>query len=180
MSAMRSSHPNPWLDQLTQYGAALVAVVMLLAAVGQMLLALLGAPVMLLTALFTLGLTPFILMLTTATPAVQVEPDALIIRPRVWRAQTVPWSAVRAVKPYPLLPPPDGEISRQYLTGKRKYRPAEGMMLVIDGLPWQYRIAGVLAGEGFTPVIAVTTRTHTDYDRVIAAISERVAPDVIT
>ncbi len=161
------THPIQWLDRLTQYGAAAVLVVMLAAAVLQLVLAVMIAPAFALTALFTLALAPFILMLTAATPAVTVAPEGIILQPRVWKTQMIPWQAVTAIKPYPLLPPPDGEMSRRALAGRRNYRPAEGLMLVIPSLPVQYRVAGALAGEGFIRVIAVTTRTHARYDVLV-------------
>jgi hypothetical protein len=48
------------------------------------------------------------------------------------------------------------------------------MMLVLPDLPLPYRVTGVLAGEGFIPVIAITNRTHTAYDDLIAEITRRV------
>ena len=164
------THPKPWLDGLTQYGAAALLVLILVGVALQLVLALAGASVFVLTALFTLALAPFILMLTTATPPVKVSPEELIVQPRLWKVQVIPWSAVTAVKPYPLLPVPDAEVSRKFLTGRERYRPAEGIMLVIPDLPFQYRVTGLLAGEGFVPVIAVTTRTHTDYDALVKKI----------
>jgi hypothetical protein len=50
-------------------------------------------------------------------------------------------------------------------------------MLVIPSLPAPYRIAGFLAGEGAKPVIALTTRTHSDYDALVEAIQIRT-PDL--
>ena len=164
------THPKPWLDALTQYGAAALLVLILIGVPLQLVLALAGAPVFVLTALFTLAFVPFILMLTAATPSVKIGPEGLSVQPRLWKAHEIPWSAVTAVKPYPLLPVPDAEISRKYLSGRMHYRPAEGIMLVIPDLPLQYRITGVLAGEGFVPVIAVTTRTHTQYDALVKKI----------
>ena len=168
MRLMQSNHvhPKPLLDRITQYGAAVVIIIMALAAVLQVLLAVFVVPslIFLLTALFTALLIPFMLVLTTATPAVTVTPEGITVHPVIWKARSFGWDAVQAVKTYPLLPPPDGETSRKMLTGRSNYRPAEGLMLVIPALPVQYRITGLLAGEGFTPVIAVTTRTHDRYD----------------
>jgi hypothetical protein len=156
-------HPNPWLDRLTQYTALTLLILILISLPLQGVLVLAGAPVFGLVALFTLALAPFVLLLTITTPAVTVAPDGLTVQPRIWKTQVVPWAAVRAIKPYPLLPPADAETSRRYLAGRTKYQPAEGLMLIIPTLPLQYRITGLLAGEGWTPVIAVTNRTHTQY-----------------
>jgi hypothetical protein len=169
-------HPNPRLDSFTQYSALALCLVILLAAVAQILALLVGAPgAFVLTALLTLAFVPYILLLTTATPAITVTPEGLTIQPRVWREQFVSWDAVRAIKAYPLLPTEDGEVMRKALSGRKGYSPAQGKMLIVDGLPFQYRITGWFAGEGFTPVIAITNRTHTDYDRLIEQIERYLA-----
>ena len=49
-------------------------------------------------------------------------------------------------------------------------------MLIIPSLPLQYRFTGLFAGEGFTGVIALTNRSHTDYDALIKQVEKHVAP----
>lgn len=175
---MKSSHahPNPTLDRLTQYGAAALATLMLLAALAQLSLAFSVYPpgIFVLTAVITLLLIPFVLMLTTATPAVSLTHEGLSIEPLIWKKRLVPWDAVKAIKRYPLLPQADAESGRKAALGRKRYRPAEGIMLVIPGLPPQYCIAGWLAGEGWTPIIALTTRTHRDYDQLVGSIRAKV------
>lgn len=169
---MKAKHPRSGQNRLLHYGAIGLVIVMVIAAALQVVLALLIQPglLFLLTAFFTLALTPFILSLTTATPAVTIAHEGLTIEPVVWKSRFVPWDAVQAVKPYPLLPQASAETTRRAMVGRRKYRAAEGMMLVIPSLPVQYRIIGWLAGEGWTPVIAVTNRTHRDYETLISRI----------
>lgn len=159
-------HPNPTTDRLAQYGGLGLIVVMIAAGLGQIGLALAqsGLPLFLLSGLVTLSLTAPVMLLTCATPAVSIAPEGITIQPRVWRERFVGWSEVRAVKDYPLLPPRDTEAGRRALVGRGRYRPAEGIMLVIPSLPLPYRITGLFAGEGFTGVIGLTNRTHTDYD----------------
>jgi hypothetical protein len=167
-------HPNPLLDRITQYGAIAVIVVMLVAALLQIVLAFLGVrlgALFLPMALFVVLLTPFMLMLTTATPGITISPEGIEIQPLIWKRQFVPWSEVRAFKPYPLLPQHDSEIGRKALAGRKRYQPAQGKMLVVPRLPVQYRIVGFLAGEGWTPVIAVTNRTHQEYEKLVKKIS---------
>ncbi len=113
-------------------------------------------------------------MLTSATPAVSVAADGITIQPRVWRDRFVAWGEVRAIKDYPLLPPKDAEVTRRTMVGKKRYRAAEGKMLIIPSLPLQYRFTGLFAGEGFTGVIALTNRSHTNYDRLIAEVERHV------
>jgi hypothetical protein len=74
------------------------------------------------------------------------------------------------VKVYPLLPSADAETTRRLTVGRIKYRPAAGIMLVIPGLPPQYRIAGFFAGERAAPIIALTNRAHADYERLVEAV----------
>lgn len=165
-------HPRPQQARLTQYSALAVFLLMLLTVGLQAVLALaLGGLLMLLTALITLLLALFLIPPTATTPAVTVTPDGLRLHPVVWRERFVPWSAVSAVKRYPLLPHPDAEMSRRALTGRANYQPAAGIMLVIPGLPPQYRVAGFLAGERGQPIIALTNRTHTDYNTLIEQIA---------
>ena len=194
---MKTTHPKPQQNRLVQYGAAFVSLLMLAAAGLQVLLAVIVTPGLIfgLTALITLLLIPFVLLLTAATPALTLSPEGLTLEPMIWKRQFVPWGQVTAVKPYPLLPQAEAEttrravvgrnnyqaaagvmlnvtlcFTRRQLVGRNKYQAAAGIMLVIPGLPLQYRIAGVLAGEGGQPVIAITNRTHTDYETVVDQI----------
>lgn len=163
-------HPNAASDRLAQYGGVGLVVVMVLAALGQIVLAANGLPLFLLSGLVTLTLIAPVMMLTSATPAVSISPEGITIQPRVWRERFVRWSDVQAVKDYPLLPPKDTESGRRTLVGRSKYRAAEGKMLVIPSLPLPYRFTGLFAGEGFTGVIGLTNRTHTEYDALIRQV----------
>ena len=173
-------HPNPATDRIAQYGGIALAVVMVAAALGQIVLATVGLPLFLLSGLVTLGLIAPVMMLTSATPAVRVSAEGITIQPRVWRERFVGWEDVRAIKDYPLLPSKDAESGRRAMVGRKRYRPAEGKMLVIPSLPLPYRFTGFFAGEGFTGVIGLTNRTHTDYDALIKQVnkySKRSAED---
>ncbi len=169
---MKSIHPRPAQNRFIQYGAIAVFVVMLLAAALQIVLALAIRPggLFFLTAVITLLLSPFVLLLTTATPGVTVTPEGITIEPVIWRHCFVPWADVAEVRPYPLLPQAGAETTRRALAGRSKYAAAAGIMLVIPVLPVQYRIVGVLAGVGGQPAIAVTNRTHTGYEQLVALI----------
>lgn len=167
--AITHAHPSPALNRAVHYGALAVLIVLAASVPLQVLLALSGARggLFTLSALATLLLALPILLLITATPAVSISEDGLTVHPVIWRARFIPWQAVRELKDYPLLPPPDTEVGRRVLVGRRKYRPAQGVMLVIPGLPAQYRVTGFFAGEGLTSVIALTSRTHTDYEQLV-------------
>jgi hypothetical protein len=165
-------HPNLRLERVTQYGALALIIVMLLGAAGQVGLALSGLPLglLLITGIITLLLIAPVIMLTTATPAVSVSAEGIQIEPMIWRSRLIRWEEIRAIKPYPLLPPADVEVGRKALTGRRRYRPAEGIMLIVPSLPLQYRFTGLFAGEGFVGVTALTNRSHTGYERLVKTV----------
>lgn len=172
MKAVTHTHPRPRLDWLVQVGALVVTGVMVTSAPLQVLLTLAGAPggLFVLSAFFTVLLAAPVLMQTAVAPAVTVADAGLTLRPVVWKARFIPWDAVRAVKIYPLLPTVDSESLRRLVVGKNSYRAVEGIMLVIPGLPAQYRIAGFFAGERAAPVIALTSRAHTNYDQLVRVV----------
>lgn len=165
-------HPHPRLQRIVQYGALGVVIIMALSAPAQIALTLLGAPggLFILSAVFTLLLALPVLMLTAYAPAVRVDVQGITLLPVIWKPQTIPWGEIAAVKVYPLLPLADSEVSRRLIVGKHRYRPAAGIMLIIPGLPPQYRIAGFLAGERAAPVVALTNRAHVDYDKLVKTV----------
>jgi hypothetical protein len=172
---MRSihNHPNPLLNKLTQYGAIVLLVVMLTGAVALVVLGITDPRLLLLApaGLIVLALAPAVLMVTTISPPLTVSPDGLTVRPTIWRSVDVPWSAVREFSEYPLLPPSDSEIGRKMISGRKKYRPAEGKLLVIPSLPAIYKINGLFCGRGLTPVIGFTNRSHADYDKLLKKVT---------
>jgi hypothetical protein len=168
-------HPRPATNRLIQYGAGVLMGLMVVLAAAELVLGVLRAPLLILAAPVTLAMILPVLMLTTATPEVTISAEGLTIQPTIWKTQQVAWRDVRAIKEYPLLPPAHSETGRKLVVGRQKYRPAQGKMLVIPSLPPQYRVTGWFAGEGFTAVIALTNRTHTDYERLIQQIEQHVA-----
>ena len=162
------THPNPLLDRATQYGALTLAVIMLLSVPLQVLLTVLGAPggLFVITALIVLALTPTVLMLTATTPAVTLQADGIWLEPHIWRRRFVPWEQVTALKVYPLIPKENEEVQRRTFVGRKNYTPTAGVMLVIPSLPLQYRIAAFFAGENGKGIVALTSRTHTEYAKL--------------
>lgn len=165
-------HPKPTLNRAIQYGAVGVLIIMGISVPLQILLALTGLPGGLL--IFSAGATLFlaapVLLLTVATPAVSVADDGITLHPVIWRTLFIPWEAVRVLKDYPLLPPAETEVSRRAFVGRKKYQAAEGVMLVIPSLPIQYRVTGFFVGERLTPVIALTNRTHSEYEKLVKRV----------
>lgn len=170
-------HPNPARQRLTHFAAGALLIVMLLSVIGQIVLTVGGVfgGLMLITALLTALLILPVIMLTTAAPPVTISAEGITLHPHLWRRRFVPWGDVQAVKDYPLLPPRDAEAVRRVAVGRKRYRAAEGIMLIIPSLPPQYRIHGFFAGEGFAPIIALTNRTHQDYDQLAREVRQYTA-----
>lgn len=168
-------HPKPTLNRLAHYIVALLLIPLWLTIPAQLVLTLLlPGGIMLVSALLTLLLSLPLLLFLFATPEVSLSEGGIEVRPVVGRAHLLPWKSVRAIKDYPLLPRPDQETERRALMGRRKYRAAAGKMLLVEGLPFQYRAAGFFSGEGWRPVIALTNRTHTDYEALIGQVTTQL------
>jgi hypothetical protein len=168
-------HPKPNQDRLIQYGAVVLAGIMLLCVPLLMVLTLTGAPggLFILAGIVLFLLTPPVLMLTALSPPVTLSDDGLQVSPRIWRERFIPWDDVVAVKTYPLLPNESQEVNRRNFVGRRNYTPADGFMLVIPGLPLPYRIAAFFSGEGGKGIVLLSNRTHTDYDHLKKQIIRR-------
>ncbi len=169
-------HPQPSGYRLRQRLAFALLIAILLGAIGQLVLAiLLKGFLFLLTSITLLAFAPFVLMLLSSTPPLTVSEQGITIRPLFWKHRFFSWSDVLAFKPYPLLPRPDQEAERRLVQGKQKYQAADGMMLVVRGLPLQYRCAGYFAGEGGKPIIAFTNRTHANYGQLVKQIEQHLS-----
>lgn len=165
------AHPRPAQYRLSQFiGAALMLALVVSVPLQFALAFVTGGLLFLLTAPLSLLLLLPLAMLTSATPPVSIDAAGLTLKPLLWPDRVIAWGEIRAVKPYPLLPPQESESVRRAMVGRKKYQTAEGVMLIVPGLPIQYRAAGFFAGEGLTPIIAVTNRTHTNYDRLVKQI----------
>lgn len=169
------SHPNPTSDTFRQVGGAWLAALMALAGAAALLFGLGDSRLRLMipVAVAVWALVAPVLMLAFASPAVEVTAEALVVHSRVSGRRSVPWAAIAAIKDDPLLPSENGEAVRRVMVGRRKYQPPRGRLLVIPSLPLPYRFLGLFAGEGLTGALAITSRTHRDYDRAISEIERR-------
>lgn len=138
----------------------------------------LSAPLFFLMSVILLLLSMPPVMTIVNTPPLIIRDEGLILRRFIGGERTIGWDEIDCIKAYPLLPQADQEILKQYLIGRNKYRPAEGIMLIIPTLPLPYRIGGVLTAEKGNPVIAFTNRTHSDYDTLKHRIM-RYAPHAV-
>lgn len=175
MKPTTHKHPQFQLNRLIQYGALIIVVILIIMAPLQVMLTLAGAPggLFICSAFVTLLLALPLLMLTAITPSISTSPEGITIDPAIWKSHQIAWDDIQAVKVFPLLPQADAEITRKIFVGRKKYNPAEGIMLVIPALPMQYRIAGFFAGAGSQPIIAITNRAHNDYDQLFTTILEQ-------
>jgi hypothetical protein len=165
------AHPNPFQYQLEQWGALLLALLIIFAAVGLVVLAfLIPAPLFGIMALLLIALLAPVLMLLLLTPPVQIEADGLRIKPRFGGERFIAWGDIERLENYPLLPSANQEVLRQAFVGRKQYRAAEGIMLIVPSLPAPYRIAGFFAGQKGVPILAFTNRSHSDYYALKEAI----------
>jgi hypothetical protein len=163
---------NPRAYTISQYVSAAAIALLALSAPAQAAVGLIvpGAVLFVFTGMLSLLLILPLLLNLRATPPVTIDAGGITLSPRVGRELSLSWTAVREIKPYPLLPPTDAEAVRRMAAGRKKYSAAEGIMLTSDALPWPYRAVGWFAGEGWRGAFAVTNRSHADYARAKAAI----------
>ncbi len=169
-------HPNMGWYKLSQRLMAFLLGIMLLALPLQVLLAFLtGGGLFLLTA-FMLGLlTSPLVMFLSASPPLKLSTEGITIQPLWWKERLIRWEDITEMKDYTLLPNTNSEVERRMLQGRKRYQMAQGKMLIVPSLSWQYRVAGYFAGEGGKPIIAVTNRTHTPYDDLIKRLEKHLS-----
>lgn len=170
-----SNHPHPnaktqrligWLAGLGLMGTVLGSIGLLILGFGY------GLGLMVLMVPFLLGLSTPLFLITSLHPAITVEENGLRLKPLVFPASFVRWEAIQQITKHTLLkPPPPSKLHR--LT------PHEGDMLLVlpNTLPWHYRMVGWMAGHGFTPVFAISNRTHVDYERLRDTVKKHLTPD---
>lgn len=121
----------------------------------------------------TLLFLPAVIYISAATPPVTLTDEGVRLRPiALWRERFIPWEQIDAAKVYPLIPSAETEIVRKALVGRRKYSPADGIMLVSRALPLPYRFVGFFAGEGTKGVVGLTNRTHQNYDALVKFVAK--------
>lgn len=144
---------------------------------GQILLVLLGvtagAGPMALLMLFTAALAVPLIIGAVLTPPLTRTPDGLILHPMLGRPRTVPWTRVRALRPYNLLPADEPFV--QLLIGKAHMPRRDGRWVIVDGgLPFLYRLAPWLTGLGNVAAFAISDASHADYADLLAALEARI------
>ncbi len=167
-------HPKPNVDTFSQVMVLIGLGMMLISVLGMIVLVANGAPsgfLLLIPVMAALAL-PLIMRLSV-TPAVTIDDAGLTIKPRFGKAHQIDWHQVEKVAPFPLLPSEDTEVVRRAAVGRSHYAVAQGLMLIIPSLPPRYRVAGWFAGEGGKPIIAITNRSHVNYDQLAQTVLNR-------
>jgi hypothetical protein len=169
-------HPNPTQYKIEQVSLLILLGLMIIAAALLMLTALLiGLPLFFIMAVMILLLIAPVAMRFVVTAPLTISADGLRVQPLFLPPQTIIWGQIHDLRAYPLLPAAHQEVGRKALIGRKRYQAAEGKMLIVTGLPWIYRIAGIFAGADARPIIAITNRTHADYQQLIARIEQALA-----
>lgn len=179
MNESTHTHPNPIQYRLQQTILTIVVVFAIFGAIMLFIIALIvGLPLFAIMSILVIVLAAPALMGIINTPPVIANKTGLTIQTWRGREQHIAWDDITHITDYPLLPLPEHEIVKQWLVGRKKYRAAEGILLVIPSLGLPYRIAGFLAGQQSQPIIAFTNRNHTDYHQLKDKI-EHYAPHAI-
>jgi len=162
------THPSPTTYRITQWLLMIVLCVTLLSVPLQIVIALLYPQAVLfyLSAGITLLLTSPILLYLFTTPTVSLDTNGITIHPLIGKPHTLTWEDIDRVDYYPLLPRQNHEVNKRLMVGRKRYKPAEGIMLLSSKLPMVYRVGGIFAGERGRKLIAVTNRTHVNYDQL--------------
>lgn len=170
-------HPRPILRALAARLVAAGLALALLGAVGQLVLAVvLGAAGVLLwvSAVLTLGLAAVLLAFASLHPEITAFGDGLLLRPLVGRPVRVPWAALLAIEPHPLVF--NNEGPGRLLHGKN-YRPRDGLLVVVRpgaGLPARYQLVDLVTGGPARPAFAISSTTYTDYEHLARLIRDKI------
>jgi hypothetical protein len=177
MTPVESVHDsiNPLVTRVSNYALIVLTVALILAIPAWIIIGMSEPRAVLFVVMVipSLLFLPALIFLSVVTPPVTVTADGLLLRPYVWRQRLIRWTDITLAKPYPLLPSPESEVIRRAMVGRRKYAPAEGIMILSPALPWPYRCAAFFAGERHTPIVAFTNRSHQDYATLAKAIASR-------
>lgn len=167
--------PSPTLYRVQQSLIAALFVLMIFAASGLLLLAILiPAPLMALMSMMVVLLMLPVAMLLSVSPPITVDGTGLTLHPFWGKPQSIAWHEIAAMQIYPLLPQTDQEVEWRLMQGRKRYRAAEGYMLLVPRLPLRYRVAGLFAGVRGQAIVAFTNRSHSDYETLLQQIREHI------
>lgn len=147
----------------------LMIVLALLASIGLVIVAFgFGAGLTLLMIPFLLGLTVPLVLLVSLYPAVSVAEEGLRLQPNGMPGTFVRWEELEAIAEHTLLKPaPPPKLRREAHQGD--------MIIVRKGaVPFYYRLIGMMAGYGTSPVFAISNRTHVEFSALRRTLKNRL------
>lgn len=171
----KHNHPRPYLRRAATRLIAVGLIGALIGIIAQMILGMILAPLFFGTAFFTAVLMIPLLMQSVLYPEITVLEEGLRLKPMLWEAATLPWSAIREIVPHPLIY--NDEVVGQHLHGK-KYRPREGVIVIIrrvPGLSPLYLLVGMIAEQWGMHAFAISSTTHTEYQKLVQEIQNQLA-----
>jgi len=176
MKTTNYHHPKQNVHRLSQWLIFILIWVVLLAVPLQVVIAIIYPPAVLfyLSALITLTLIAPLILFLTATPTVSVDEQGITVHPFIGKAHQIDWEHITDIKEYPLLPRRGQEVNKRLIVGRKQYKQAEGIMLITPKLPLLYMVSGFFVGEYGRKIIAVTNRTHVDYDHLSKHVKKYV------
>lgn len=117
---------------------------------------------------FLWGLSLPLFLLTSLYPGVVVYEQGVELQPFGFRPSQLAWDDLVAITEHTMLKPaPPSKLRRTAQTGT---------MIIVqsDKLPFPYKIVGLIAGIGWKPVFAISNKTHTDYESLLAVFEDRL------
>lgn len=168
MKTTHYTHPNQTVHHLAQWLVFILMWIILLTVPLQITIAIIYPPAILfyLSAVVTVALIAPLILFLTATPTVSVDEKGITVHPFIGRAHQIDWEHITDIKEYPLLPRRGHEVNKRLFMGRKQYQEAQGIMIVTPQLPITYYVGGFFVGESGRKMIALTNRTHIDYDRL--------------
>lgn len=158
MSISTHPHPQPRRQRLVEIIAALALLGVIIGTLGLLIIGIAYKLILMLLMIpFLLGLSASLLLLTSLHPQITVEEEGLWLKPLVFRRSFVQWQDLRLVKHTLISPPPPSKFKT------REAQEGEMLQVPPSKLPKHYCIVGLIAGYGFTPIFAISNRTHLDY-----------------
>ena len=173
MAISNHPHPNAKMQRLIGWLAGLGLLGTVVGSVGLLILGFgYGLGLMVLMVPFLLGLSTPLFLITSLHPAITVKENGLRLKPLVFPASFLQWESIREMTPHTLVKPPAPSKLRRSSTQQ-----GEMLLVVPNSLPWHYRMVGWMAGHGFTPVFAISNRTHVDYELLRDTVKKHLKAD---
>lgn len=131
-----------------------------------------GLPLMLLMIPFLMGMVFPLIVFTAIHPEITLQDEGVHIKPLVWKSRLVAWEQLTALTDHALMKPPPP--ARQQKLTRRPVTKGHMILVQKGALGWPFRVVGFAAGHGTTPVFAISSKTHRDYDQLYQTLKRRL------